>query len=150
MNPVRAGLVTNPSDWRWSGHNGLIGTVSDPVLDLDQLADVRGESLDQLRYDYGESLAERHDGDPGVEYVDGKPKNTLPNAPALLVLVRDVAEQFGLSPEILCEGRRGQEISSAKLVLIERAQRHGYRLKEIAEALNCSPAAVTLLRQRRS
>ena len=33
-NPVRAGLVTQCGDWRWSSAPGHLGLVEDPLLDL--------------------------------------------------------------------------------------------------------------------
>ncbi|HXS99770.1 MAG TPA: hypothetical protein VN915_03795 [Elusimicrobiota bacterium] len=150
MNPVRAGLVMDPTDWSWSGHNGLIGRTIDPLLDLSGLAAIRGETLAELRSAYLESIAGSTGDDIGIEYADGKADKILPDAPPLTLLARHAASKFGLDGEELCGGKRGRSFSAAKLAFIEQAHRHGYRLKEIAQTLNCSPAAVTLLRQRRS
>lgn len=150
MNPVRAGLVTNPADWHWSGHNGLVGARIDPILDLDQLAAIRGETLAELRIAYAESTTRSSEDDPGMEYAEGKPEKALRDSPPLPLLAFKTAEDFGLSSEDLCGGRRGRAVSPAKLAFIERALRHGYSLKTIAQTLNCTPAAVTLLRRRKS
>jgi hypothetical protein len=124
--------------------------MNDDLLDVSELADLRGESEAQLRESYAESLTGEMGINPGGDYVDGKLVDIAPMIPALPVLAETVANDFGLSPEDLCGGKRGKFISRAKRVFIERAHKHGYRLRDIATTLNCSPAAVTLLRQRKS
>ena len=37
LNPVRAGLVKNPSDWKWSGHNGYVGRYDDRLLEVNPI-----------------------------------------------------------------------------------------------------------------
>jgi REP element-mobilizing transposase RayT len=150
QNPVRAGLAKTPADWRWSGHHGLIGTMPDTLLDLDTLAELRGESLSQLRASYIESLAEEMSTEFASEYVDGRSGTNSPITPTLPALADTVARDFGLAPEELCSGKRGKFLSRAKFAFIEKAWRHGHRLRDVAETLKCSPAAVTLLRQRNS
>jgi REP element-mobilizing transposase RayT len=149
-NPVRAGLVTDPADWRWSGHHGLIGTTKDSLLDVDKLADLRGENVSQLRASYSESMSEISTGTLANDYMDGKPGTNMPNIPTLTVLADWVARDHGVSVEDLCGGKRGKIISPAKLAFIGMAQNHGYKLCDVAATLNCSPAAVTLLRKRKS
>ncbi|MFL6844323.1 MAG: transposase [Allosphingosinicella sp.] len=35
LNPVRAGLVGRPEDWRWSSARGHLGLAADPLADLE-------------------------------------------------------------------------------------------------------------------
>ncbi|MGZ8286550.1 MAG: transposase [Allosphingosinicella sp.] len=34
LNPLRAGLVARPEDWRWSSARGHLGLAADPLIDL--------------------------------------------------------------------------------------------------------------------
>ena len=56
LNPVVAGLVPDPADWRWSGHAALIGNTSpilvDPTLSLVGF----GETLAEARCMYQKSV----------------------------------------------------------------------------------------------
>jgi putative transposase len=150
MNPVRAGLVESPADWHWSGHNAFLGTTMNALLDLHDLAALRGESLSELRAHYNEAIAEKLVDDLAGEISSGNLTKNNPSIPPLPVLADLVARDYGLLTEDLCGGKRGRFISPAKLAFIERAQSYGYSLREIAEMLTCSPAAVTLLRRRKN
>jgi hypothetical protein len=66
------------------------------------------------------------------------------------MLVDVIARDYGFALGDICGGVRGKSISRAKRAFIEMAYGHGHRLCKIAAALNCSPAAVTLLRKRKS
>ena len=49
LNPVRAGLVRAPGDWRWSSARAHLGLSSDPILDTsatDKLVDCWSKYLD--------------------------------------------------------------------------------------------------------
>jgi REP element-mobilizing transposase RayT len=145
LNPVRANLVNDPGEWIWSGHRGLIGRVCDELLDSSTLAELRGETLSQLRAAYLDSLQE---GDPYLEYKAG-PSGVGRDIPSIDLLAGKVAREFGLSPVELCGGKRGKRMTQAKLEFIEKAHGNGHLLRDIAATLNCTPAAITLLRRRK-
>jgi REP element-mobilizing transposase RayT len=150
LNPLRAGLVKDPTEWIWSGHRGLIGHTSDELLDLQHLAELRGESLVELRAAYLDSLSETNETEAFREYVPGDRHRNSLDAPSLRALAASVARNFGLSGEDLCSGNRGKRLTQAKLAFVETAAGHGHRQCDIAVALKCTPAAITLLKRRRS
>jgi putative transposase len=50
LNPVTAGLVPRPEDWRWSGHATALGISSDfPFVNASVVIAEAGGSSDQLR-----------------------------------------------------------------------------------------------------
>ena len=149
LNPLRAGLVKSPEEWIWSGHRGLIGLIDDSLLDSSVLAELRGESLSQLRATYIDSLAGQIEDETFREYAEGNKNGGLPDTPSLAFLASAVAYDFGLSTAELCSGNRGKRLTQAKLRFIEKARGHGHLLRDIAAALRCSPSAVTLLRRRK-
>jgi REP element-mobilizing transposase RayT len=149
LNPVRAGIASDPAEWIWSGHRGLSGMADDKLLDASALAEQRGETIPELRTAYLDSLRGEIADEPFREYAGGGSNSGLPDAPPLNILIGMVAVEFGLSIEELCGGRRGKHLTPAKLKFIGKAHEFGYELREIAEILNCTPAAVTLLRKRK-
>lgn len=50
LNPVTAGLVPRPEDWRWSSHATGLGISSDfPFVDVSLVITEAGGSVDELR-----------------------------------------------------------------------------------------------------
>ena len=53
LNPVRAGTVTDPGDWRWSSYQGTAGIGVQPgFLDVDELLAVFSEDRKSAREQY--------------------------------------------------------------------------------------------------
>jgi REP element-mobilizing transposase RayT len=150
LNPLRSGLVKNPAEWIWSGHRGLIGLIDDDLLDSSVLADLRGESLSELRGAYLSSLTEENQKAPYRDYAEGIGHSAMSETPTLASLASETARDFGLSAAELGAGHRGKRFTQAKLAFIENAHKSGHPLRDIAAALQCSPAAVTLMRRRKS
>ena len=57
MNPVAAGLVNDPADYRWSGHGEILGRRRRPLVDDDELLLVFGERRAQAKRSYLEAMA---------------------------------------------------------------------------------------------
>ncbi len=52
LNPVSAGLVEDPADYRWSGHNELLGLREPELVDIDQTLSSFGPTKDTAREGY--------------------------------------------------------------------------------------------------
>ena len=52
LNPVRAGLVEDPSDYVFSGHREVMGKVKKPIVDVDNALIGFGETLRSARRQY--------------------------------------------------------------------------------------------------
>jgi hypothetical protein len=56
LNPVDAGLVSDPADWQWSGHAAMTGRRSPVLVDVKRALRGFGENLSQARRNYLESV----------------------------------------------------------------------------------------------
>ena len=63
LNPVRAGMVDNPSDYRWSSYNDKIGRGRFKWLDRDPTFLSLGDSLKKAQHRYSKFVLERIDQD---------------------------------------------------------------------------------------
>jgi REP element-mobilizing transposase RayT len=73
LNPVTAGIVEDPAEYRWSGHRELIRKVEDPIVDVDDALMAFGSSLRSARAAYVRSLR----GNRETEWV-GETLSRLP------------------------------------------------------------------------
>ena len=69
LNPVTAGLVTDPADHRWSGHREVLGMERDPIVDVDQVLRVFGTTRRRARAAYVRRLK----GAEGEEWIGEVP-----------------------------------------------------------------------------
>jgi REP element-mobilizing transposase RayT len=56
LNPVAAGLGTDPARYRWSGHREVLGKVKDPLVDVDETLSLYGTRRDAARKEYVRSM----------------------------------------------------------------------------------------------
>lgn len=52
LNPVVAGMVDDPGDYRWTGHRELVKTTRDPLVDVDQVLMFFGDTKAAARRAY--------------------------------------------------------------------------------------------------
>lgn len=45
LNPVRANIVLNPEDYKWSSYKAYIGKTNDPYINIDKVKDVLGPNI---------------------------------------------------------------------------------------------------------
>ena len=66
LNPVRAGLVTDPVDHALSGHRELLGKVRDPLVDVDETLHGFADTLRRARREYVTRLEEAIGSETGT------------------------------------------------------------------------------------
>jgi REP element-mobilizing transposase RayT len=116
LNPVKAGLVRSPEEWRWSSHAALLGHSSDPFGNARRVAE----------------LLEPWGGDPRTRYA------------RLFDPVGPLAVQFGDADPATWRPSLDVLLATGDVVEGVRAARsHGYRLSEIADRLGVSEATVS-------
>ena len=163
LNPVRAGLVKRPGEWKWSGHGEYLGREKRGLIDagpvVDQFrtaASYEAFVREGMREGYRPEL---HPGDHApflgpvrwikrVEKKDRKGLSARRQEPIGSVLGR-VAAELGLSAEVVRGGGR-----SARLVEVrdrfmwEAVLEEGYRASEVAAFLGCHASNVSRALQK--
>lgn len=126
-NPVKAGLVSRPEQWEWSGHGEMVSSSS-RYLDLSQLKSL-GYDADKFRARYLEQLAEFD--------------RPLARAASLEEILQWSARNCGIRWQDIRDGARGGPFTQAKLTLLREAQARGYAHTDVAGILRCTPAAIS-------
>lgn len=134
-NPVRAKLVPTPEAWRWSSHEDWARLNGD-TIDFHRLEKLVGVSARAMRDDY---LSRVH-----------KTSKQGPQEMSLEEVIVDTCRTLGINPESVKSGARGAIYSKAKSMMLERALIEGYSARQLALALNCTPASLTMSRKRRA
>lgn len=161
LNPVRAGIVTDPAGYHWSSHRAYLGMVQPPWLCCDlALRRLGGDAGNQAeRYRafmnneeqcrWGEGAlkphAERPDilgGDDFVARLSGEPCQPRQSR-SLEDLFSECCERFQIPPEALASPGRARNLTRARAWLGHRvvAERAG-SVSALARRLGRSEAAL--------
>jgi REP element-mobilizing transposase RayT len=131
LNPVRAGLVDHPGAWTWSSHPAYTGG-SDRYVDLGRLEAVTGASL----------------ADIASVYQEKSGFWTELSAKSIDELLEVAAAFVGLSPDELVAGERGNDFTQGRRLFVRWGLAAGHAQKDLADALECSRAAVSMMASR--
>lgn len=150
QNPVRAGLVSSPSDWPWSSYRASAGLAAPQVrLNLDWLLWVfGGRTLAVAQRKYREFVATPAAGtelEEALLYAD-EPLETAvrDRIGATLHQSRLPREYRALARPTLAELFPGPLSKGDRNALIVRAHVvHGYRMSEIADCLRVHPNTIS-------
>jgi len=172
LNPVQAGIVDDPAQFRWSGHRELLGKVKKPIVDVDEVLRVFGTSRRSARAAYVRrlkgSIEEEWIGEePGrlPWWRLGRPPKGEDDDPETAVRARREREKLGPdwrpsleAKEFLIRGagwlgveigdlrsrRRAQELVRAReLLMVLGVERYGLKVKDLARELQKSPDGMT-------
>jgi putative transposase len=171
LNPVSAGLVDDPADYPWSGHQALIARKGDSggLIDVDRALSLYGDTLVSGRKSYLESLKSEGDEATWLGEMPGRlpwwrrvPDRDLEVAALVgrdllgrttgLVRIRVDAEQFieaacqclDLESSRLASGARTAQNSRLRwLVAGVGAERWRVGTKSMARVLGRKPGVVT-------
>jgi REP element-mobilizing transposase RayT len=130
LNPVRAGLVEKPEDWKWSSHAELFSGETGR-LDLFALQDLIGMDESEFRSSYRQEILR----------VGQKRQGTLDE------LIREAAAYTGLTAAGLKAGGKGSAFTHAKRLLLKWGAESGLKVVEIARGLNCTTQSLYMLRE---
>jgi putative transposase len=144
LNPVAAGIVSEPSEWPWSGHRDLaVGTHG--IVDQEFPLSFFDLDRSKARRGYQEFMSDLILPDVGLKIDRETPKKGIP----IVEIVEAVAAGLNLSKEDILSGSRRHELSVAKIELVRRAKEAGYNQADVARLLGCSNSALThLIRAR--
>lgn len=169
LNPVNAGLVEDPSEYRWSGHREIIGRDGLGLVDVDEVLMMFGDKRGAARRSYVKSLntagatawvgevpgrlpwwRESQD-EPvlpreGGVYVDYLGRSTSPERPRVAVdeYLDRACGALGSGVDELASRRRGPQLRELReLVAVLGVERYGQRVREIAGRLGKNPGSVS-------
>jgi len=135
LNPVRAGMVRDPAEYRWSSHRAYLGTETIPWLTTDWVLSQFGMQLSVSRRGYKEFVSEgvgeghredfyqgREDprvlgDDQFVEGVLGRSAEKSASRPSLDKLVKTVCEAYGVTDRQLCDLSRNRKAAEVRSVI---------------------------------
>lgn len=161
LNPVRAGLVRRPGEWKWSGHGEYLGNQKrglvhpGPVM-VEFKTPARYEAFvrDGIRQGY---RSEWHPGDHkpflgGKGFLDGlvkEKKETSSHRPvAMEALCKQVAKAAGFTIESLRGHGRSALLVAARHRFIRQAVlEEGYGATKVAQFLRCHASNVSRVLQ---
>jgi putative transposase len=136
LNPVRAGLCTRASDWRWSSFRATAGYEVNPAfLDTGFLLDMFNPDIASARKEYESFIA-------GAESIDPDVARTLMKN---LLKEMDAVERPALSV-VFSNGSSNHERDSK---IADAYLAHGYTMRQIAQHLGLSEARISRILKRR-
>jgi REP element-mobilizing transposase RayT len=172
LNPVVAGIVGDPAEYRWSGHLELLGKIKKPIIDVDEVLRVFGTTRRSARSAYVNRLKgaieeewigqepgrlpwwrlgrppKGEDEDP--ETAIRKKRDREETGPEWRPIIESKefivrgAEWLGVDIADLRSRRRTKELVRAReLLMILGVERFGLRVKDLARQLRKSPDGMT-------
>ncbi|MEK7857590.1 MAG: transposase [Elusimicrobiota bacterium] len=132
-NPVRAGLVSRPEDWPWSGHNqmadppgwGLIDSSSGLLL------------FDQSQTSHRNAMPEEDERHVFTDKPRLEARHSL-----LAQLAQQAAGRTGVSAGMMLGPRRLRSLTPARKLFASMAAANGYKVAEVASFLNRTKSSV--------
>ena len=168
LNPLQAGLVADPAEYRWSGHHELLGAAKKPVVDVDEVLRVFGKTRRSARAAYvrrvkgsfeEEWIGEEpgrlpwwrlgrppkgEDEDPETEVREMRAKKELgpelrPSYEPREFIARG-AEVLGFGvDELRSRGRAPKSVQARELLLVVGVERYGLKVNELAREFQKTP-----------
>lgn len=154
LSPVRAGLVAEPADWRWSSYRATAGeALVPPFLAAEWLLGLLGgQTLPEARERYRPFI--REGLEEGEASVEGLERPLILGRPAFEESLRPCLHDSEFSRRIAVEGRRApppledllresspRDVRNSRIC--EAHCRHGYTMKAIADHLNLHYSTVS-------
>ncbi len=172
LNPVSAGIVVDPAEYRWSGHREILGGVKEPIVEVDEVLRVFGKTRRSARAAYARQvrglIEEEWIGeDPGrlPWWRFGRPPKEEGEDPEEAIRERRSREELGpdwrpaievgefveratgrlgMSLADLRSRRRAEGLARAReLLAIVGVERYGLRVKDLAKHLKKTPGGMT-------
>ncbi len=166
LNPVRARMVADPRDYRWSSHRAYLGTCCPAWLRIEPVLGRLGSSVDTARAAYRRLMRET----PAASERDalsptarlgraGVAERDVPTVPScdlqgrrsprsLEIIATEVALARDVTVEALRSKRRRRDLVQARREIARRALLEGAaNLSQVARYLNRAPSTISDLLQ---
>lgn len=160
LNPVEAGMVTDPARYRWSSHQHYIGMPAPDWLVVDQVLGRFGGSPREAVAAYLAFLGAPRVDCPVSEWVNRAPRKqaggtAVPKSTGKQVecelenLLIEIAGRYAVSPVEIRSSSRDRSLSEPRAVLANAALNSGSAtLVEVAAFLGRAPSTVSWLMHR--
>jgi hypothetical protein len=106
MNPVRAGLVEDPAQYRWSSHRAYLGQEGFPWLTTDWVLSRFGHDVESARRSYLSFLTQAGAAVPRPEFYSGSNEDDR--------ILGD--DGFIASVQVLCESNHLERVTLQRIV----------------------------------
>jgi len=172
LNPVVAGIVNDPGEYRWSGHLELLGKVKKPITDVDEVLRVFGTTRRSARAAYVRRLKGSFEDEwigeePGrlPWWRLGRPPKGEDEDPETAIRERRDREELGPEwrpffeaeeflarcAELLGVGiaglrsrrRAGELVRARELLMILGVERYSLKVKDLSMNMRKSPDGMT-------
>ncbi len=148
LNPVRAGLVSDPAEWRWSSYRATAGHTAAPAfLALHDVWRAFGSDVGKARHRFVDFVGAGCQAVPRGPVVFGSTAFTARVGVALEPHreARDIsrAERFAVRPSLDQLFARSRDGGSRDAAMREAFRRHGYTLREIGARVGRHPSSVS-------
>ena len=172
LNPVKAGIVNRPKEYRWSGHRDVLGLRKTPLVAVDDVLSIYGSSRRQALRSYRSALRSVGESDWSGESPGhlpwwrlGRPRSGeelhpighamvdelgRPNSPYRAVFEADAwieatCRHFGVEREDVASRSRNKDIVRIReLIGLVGVERYGVKVKDLAASLLKSEDGVSL------
>ena len=157
-NPVEAGLVADPADYRWSGHRGYLGRASPAWLTTAPTLAMFGRGTADAVDAYRRFVAKDAAPEPtpcGATVVTPEPMAAFElgdrgTVQSLEQVVTQVSTELGVDRKLLVSGRRDAVLVHARLEIARRALATGVAsLPAVAARLGRSASTLSEQLNRR-
>ncbi|OGR57047.1 MAG: hypothetical protein A2X36_09640 [Elusimicrobia bacterium GWA2_69_24] len=158
LNAVRAGIVTDPASWPYSGHLEYLGRGTRNLIDQKFLLSMFHDDITVARGAYQRFVEDGMPGGPDAASAvhpptdSSAPKKPI-HVPSRLIELSEVrvpleklaadSATAGISMELLRGPSRAREVCRVRRVFMQRAFLAGYTPTEIAEFLSLTVSAVS-------
>jgi len=164
LNPVSAGIVKEPDEYRWSSHINYIGREKGGIIDIDQVLRMFSENKTKARRlyrayindgikvkkeDIYRTADQRILGDESfVEQVSEKAEGDIEpkkrkHEHSLEEITRAIGSAFGITLKRMREKGKDRGVSLCRKLLSLTAKSYEYKGREIAIYLRKDPSIIT-------
>jgi len=153
LNPVRAGIVKRPEEYKWSGHNSYLGT--DPIMwvERDYLLKKYSENLDEAIKQYNEFVHAGVGCEPEIDFKTGIQSGIIGDDAFIQTvldqanehidvdsnitisdLIRHVCLKYGICEDEIFSANRARDLARVRAIITLLARDlKGLSIKEVAK-----------------
>lgn len=166
MNPVRAFLVEDPKDYRWSSHGTYLGQTEFVWITTDHSLGKFADGLGEARLKYRDFVLQQEsedelqelrqgfsDGqilgdDKFIENIRNSRVEKAPFAITIQMILKAISQVYNVDEASLASPLRSYHLSLIRGVAASFARKNGYSLEELAKIFKRDGSSLSRLIQR--